>query len=58
MSGMKSTTEAWREKFRARGRTRFIVAYGVLLAGLSTAAVVLVIPRLAYAMSGMDVSTC
>ncbi|MGY1867384.1 sterol desaturase family protein [Nocardia gipuzkoensis] len=57
MSGMKSTTPAWREKFRARGRTRFILAYGVLLAGLSTAAVVIVIPRFAYVMSGMDVST-
>ncbi|MFD6391906.1 sterol desaturase family protein [Nocardia sp. NPDC060259] len=57
MSGMQSTAEARQEKFLANGRTRVILACGVLVAGLSTAAVVIVIPRLASAMSGMDVST-
>ncbi|MET8775518.1 sterol desaturase family protein [Nocardia sp. NPDC004654] len=54
---MKSTTEARSEKFRARGGMGFISACGLLLAVLSTAAIVMVVPRLAHAMSGMDVST-
>lgn len=56
MSVVTPTTEGW-QKIRTRGRTRFIVGSGVLLVGLSTAALIIAIPRLSYALAGMDIST-
>ena len=47
---MKPAQVAKWEKTRARGRTRFIVVYGVLLWGLSTAALM----TLVFAVQGQD----